>query len=201
MERRIPVNGELYRHFKNKLYQIVTVATHTETGEKLVVYQALYDDYQVYARPLEQFMSETDHVKYPEAAQKYRFERLPGKDEGAKHKTGSGESETKEPGHVRAERTEYAESGEQAAVSSDSGTGRQDSEVNPLLMDFLDADTMEEKYKILVSMRECITDQMINNMAVVLDVVIPEGRLDDRYDALKICIRTKQRYESCHRLR
>lgn len=201
MERRIPVNGELYRHFKNKLYQIVTVATHTETGEKLVVYQALYDDYQVYARPLEQFMSETDHVKYPEAAQKYRFERLPGKDEDAKHKTESGESETKEPGHVRAERTEYVESGEQAAASSDSGTWRQDSGVNPLLMDFLDADTMEEKYKILVSMRECITDQMINNMAVVLDVVIPEGRLDDRYDALKICIRTKQRYESCHRLR
>lgn len=270
---RMPKNGELYRHFKNKLYQVLTIATHSETGEQLVIYQALYGEYGVYARPLDMFLSEVDREKYPQAVQKYRFERVDLKGEtnesangdctdternvttGAfireesrsteyesdqqeikQQKAASRHSEMSARENILQEKEQreaasghpemsaganiLQEKEQQEAASRHpempaganitqekeqqkvcrpeirrgravTGTG-----VDPKFMAFLDTDDLDEKYDILLSMRDDITDRMVNNMAVVLDVVIPEGDLYDRYEQLKTCVRTKQRYEN-----
>ena len=80
--------GDIVRHFKREtlgeedlrankyLYEIVGVAIHSESREEMMVYRALYDDGGMYVRPLQMFMEEVDHVKYPEIKQKYRFEKV-----------------------------------------------------------------------------------------------------------------------------
>ena len=201
MPQSDPRPGEKYLHFKNKLYQITAIAQHSETGEMLVVYQALYGTFQTYARPLSMFISPVDREKYPQAQQKYRFQWV----EFRRPETTKAEAGKSMPVKEEPEKTGKAEPVE---------TGMEKEKTEPVkakpltkemstedkMLAFFDADTAEDRYNILLDMRGEVTDRMINNMAVVLDVVIEEGPLDLRYEELKACLRTMQRYE-CSRLR
>lgn len=195
-----PLPGEKYLHFKNKLYQVIAVAKHSETMEPYVVYQALYGDFGVYIRPYDMFVSEVDHEKYPEVTQKYRFAYVDNtknetlRTERAEHKkipvNQNVEQQENVPDVTAAVST--AELQEQNMVQRESDVEEQ---IDPWLLRFLDTDTMEEKYQIVCDIKNDITDRLIDDLAVAVDVVIPEGKLSDRYEQLKYCIRTRQKYE------
>jgi len=195
-----PLPGEKYLHFKNKLYQVIAVAKHSETMEPYVVYQALYGDFGVYIRPYDMFVSEVDHEKYPEVTQKYRFAYVDHtknetlRTERAEHKKIPVNQNVKQQENVPdvTAAVSTAELQEQDMVQRESDVEEQ---INPWLLRFLDTDTMEEKYQIVCDIKNDITDRLIDDLAVAVDVVIPEGKLSDRYEQLKYCIRTRQKYE------
>ena len=202
---RTPRPQEIYRHFKGRLYQVLTLARHSETGEVLVVYQALYGDYAVFARPLSMFCSEVDAVKYPGAMQKERFQLWKGSEEahalfaGESPVTGSRETRAKQtegerqtramqPDGIFSQKEKPAEPSVQAA--------EEEVQLDPRLLRFLDANRMEEKMEILDSMQGDVTDEMIDIMAISLDTEIVSGEASERIAALRETIQMRLRFES-----
>ncbi len=174
MQERELVIGGFYKHFKDKLYQVKCNAYHSETKEKMVVYQALYGDYAFYVRPYDMFMSEVDHNKYPDVVQKYRFEQVnPGVEAKEDVKT---------------------------LKSVDTEVPDNEEKVNPDLLLFLDSDTYQEKLNTLTLLKDRLDDKLVNAMAASMDVEVPDGPIDKRYASLKSCIMAHAKYE-CTRLR
>ena len=76
LEQRGLYRNDIVRHFKGGLYIIDRLATHSETGESFVVYYSSAHPHKAYVRPEGMFCSEVDRVKYPDAGQRYRFEKV-----------------------------------------------------------------------------------------------------------------------------
>ncbi len=224
----IPRPQEIYKHFKGNLYQVTAVAEHTETREQLVIYQALYGDFKIYARPLDMFVSRVDREKYPDVEQEFRFElQGPGAERqwaesepepGDCVAGGSGAEPGGASGGIGSEPgcaiggigAEYAAGGAgtaagvQGAAGIESGaesdTESDTVELDPFVMEFLDADSYEQRLNILAGLHHRITDGMITTMAIACDIEIDDGDTEERYEALKTCLQTLERYE-CNRLR
>lgn len=183
MMERMPKPFEQYRHFKGGRYQILCVAEREDTGEQLVIYQALYGDGKIWARNLEEFTSEVDHEKYPDVKQRWRFERILPPE-------GNGTEPEDEPEQIRRPVSSLQE--ENAA----SEAGDDGSEVlDPQVERFLDAQTAEERLTILSGMRNSITDDMIDTMAMAVGVEVEPGPVSVRYEDLRDCLITIDRYE------
>ena len=233
---RTPKPMERYRHFKGQRYQIITMAEKEDTGEQLVIYQALYGDGKVYARSLDDFLSEVDRAKYPDAVQRYRFERIVP--EGEEQATAVSEEEQAagqeqddhaddDAGMVTASEEEQASKQELAPPdrksveelgrgpehedrNSDCADSRRQGEtsesnaemgqeevavLDPLLEAFLDARTTEEKLTALDEMRGHVTDEMIDTMALASGVEVGPGATTARYEDLRDCLVTIEKYE------
>ncbi|MDE6364087.1 MAG: DUF1653 domain-containing protein [Lachnospiraceae bacterium] len=199
-----PRPQEIYRHFKGNIYQIITLARHSESGVKMVVYQQLYAPFEVYVRPLEMFMSKIDARKYPNEKQVYRFERLDirGEEAAAPLKETSVQTLNRilKRGKKEQEPEPETESVQPAAINTQAPEAGDGDALDEGVLEFLDADTYEKKLQILSMLHPRITDAMIDTMAVSLDTEVKEGDIETRYNEIRNCLLTMERFE-CNRLR
>ena len=213
----IPKPHEIYKHFKGNLYQIVTIAEHSETGEQLVIYQALYGDFKTYARPLVMFTGEVDRQRYPEVTQRFRFE-LQGTDAdrqireteaaGVEHPVSTQTTVTaSQPAAAQATpivaqniAAQATATAAQTTIAPVSPAEDEEPALDPLVLEFLDADSYEEKLNILAGLHHRITNEMITTMAISCDIEVNDGEPEERYEELKNCLLTMEKFE-CNRLR
>ena len=169
-----PVEGELYRHFKGGLYRIVTIAQHTETSEGLVIYRSEEDPSKVWARPVVNFLSPVDKVKYPDATQDMRFEKVEPGQEG------------KAASPAQAPQTQAAPAKKEEAETEG---------LDPEVEDFLDAKSSADRLHILASLNHRLTDEMLITMATACDVELPEGDVRTKYLSLRESLLILGKYE------
>ncbi len=151
--------GRIYRDMNDNPYQIKAIAYHSETMEKMVVYQALYGDFLYYVSSCEKFIREIcqkESGKLPDPVELFE-----------------------EPEKI-----------EEPDDADDT-----DEQADPFLIKFLDAENFQEKLNILAYLKPSLDDRMIDTMAASMEVEVPKGSLDERYESLCSCIRTRAKYE------
>jgi hypothetical protein len=197
MERKKPEAKEIYRHFKGNRYEIVTTAEDTETGEQLVIYRALYGEGRTWARELSNFMEELDPAKYPNASQKYRFEKEEAAQAAPCDSAGVSAAQAapaadKTAAHISNDPGKTAPAD---APIADESSAADEFSLDPLVEEFLDAQTTEEKLNILSALRPRVTNEMIDTMAVASGLEIDPGDVEMRWADLRECLMTIEKYE------
>lgn len=212
---------QIYKDFKGRLYQILTLAEYTKTEQVFVIYQALYGEFKVYAQPYSEFISKVDKEKYPEAFQQYYFELQPVssvsviKEEKDSFFMEDLKKQNKDEIFIK-EKKNFSEIEDLKKQNEDEifikekksfsemedlkKENEEELQLDPLVLQFLDADSYEQRLNILAGLHHRITDDMITTMSIACDLEVGEGELEERYENLKNCLLMMQRYE-CNRLR
>ena len=186
-KRQVPVEGQIYKHFKGSLYRIVTIAVHTETSDKLVVYQSIEKPERVFARPLDMFMSEVDRLRYPLVKAKYRFTLLVEAEE------------TEEDSDSEAEDiTEPANTTATASEDDDTAKYKEDGELvlDPYVEAVLDEKEFSKKIENFEFLRNKCTEEMLVTIAISLDIQLEEGTVEEKYAQILKTLRMHEKYES-----
>lgn len=186
MENRRPVAGEFYRHFKGNLYQILTIGKYADTLEEMVVYQALYGTFDTYIRPLKEFVETVDLQKYPDATQKYRFNRVVFSDMQKNERID------------KAMDSICVQSGEQRDIEHKVVSHTE--EVERLFLDFLDAETSREKMELLEKLKPDLDLRIVNNIAASMDLPVDEDDVERQYEFIMQNLKQRSKFE-CNRLR
>lgn len=184
--KEIIVPGTLFKHFKGMLYQIISIAIHSETREEYVVYQALYGDFKTYIRPLDMFLSEVDHMKYPDVKQKYRFEVY--KPEKKDHEITSTADVVK--------KSELDDMLQEIHLHHSVKTKEIEKvDTHQALLDFLDARSYQDKLEQLDLMKKQVDTHIVNSMAISLDIVLTTESVEEQLEEIRNCLLTHIRFE------
>lgn len=209
--RQTPVAGQIYKHFKGNLYKVLAVAVHTESEEKLVVYQSVDNPDRVFARPLEMFMSDIDRFRYPLIRAKYRFTLVsePEEETDEPLKTKASESETPQPSEdtlagsipssEQEEETEPSkievteeQSDDDSAVYKDNG----ELVIDPYVEGVLDEKEFSRKIEFFEMLRGKCTEDMLTTIAISLDIQLQEGSIEDKYSQILRTLKMHEKYET-----
>ena len=198
---RIPKPGEFYRDVENRLYQIITMAKHTETGEELVVYQALYGAYPITAAPLLLFNRRVDETIHPWAEQEYWFEPvkfLTGKRTGNKDfLPEEGQEEYFDEEGDAFEDVSFEElSEDELSPSSAAESERKGSTAIEWLEKFLDAESYEKQLEVLAQMRGKVGKRELDSICLVLGIPASSGDEDSQIFNIKKHLETRMRYDN-----
>ncbi len=190
MEQNMPIPGTRYFDREKRQYQLMLVADHSKTNEKMAGYQALFGGFEYFTEPLGIFMTEKTEVSSEI-----------GRTGGSKwSRPAVLQTEAANPVQDPIAKTENQKlKTEDSSVCQPVQPHHQTLEeemANPILLEFLDAETLEEKYQVIKSLGNSITNRLIDDFAVVLDLVIPDGSLDSRYMQLLSSVRTMQKFET-----